>query len=63
MAQQNQEVLSAEERARRVYNLSLELRTTEQQKKDTAGGFRDEIKRIKAEIKDLLTETPIEAEE
>jgi hypothetical protein len=38
----------------RVYNLTLELAQIKQQKKDAMGGFRDEIKRIEGEIKDIL---------
>ena len=40
--------------AERVYNLYVLLQQTKQQKKDAAGGFRDEIKRIENEIKDIL---------
>ena len=38
----------------RVYNLTRDLALTKQQKKDAADGFRDEIKRIEGEIKDIL---------
>ena len=40
--------------AERVYNLNIELAQMEQQKKDSARGFRDEINRIKGEIRDIL---------
>lgn len=40
--------------AERVYNLYVELQRTKIQKKDAAAGFRDEIKRIENEIKDIL---------
>jgi hypothetical protein len=38
----------------RVFQLVQELETTKLQKKATAKGFNDEIKRINEEIKELL---------
>jgi len=40
--------------AERVYNLYVEMQQIKSQKKDAAAGFRDEIKRIENEIKDIL---------
>lgn len=38
----------------RIYNLNAELLRIERQKKDAGAGFRDEIKRIKNEIKEIF---------
>lgn len=49
-----EEQLTQEEREKRVYNLTVELKDTEVKKKATNKAFSEEIKRIKAEIKDLV---------
>lgn len=46
-----------------VYNLTLELAEQEELKKAAAAGFREEIKRIKAEIADLIKDKEEEKEE
>lgn len=38
----------------RVYNLTVELAEQERLKKDSMAAFNDEIKRIKAEIKQII---------
>lgn len=43
-----------------VYNLVVELATTKAQKKASNAAFTEEIKRIEAEIKDLI-EAAVEA--
>lgn len=48
------EVVTVNTDAERVYNLYIELERTKTQKKDAAAGFRDEVKRIEHEIKDIL---------
>lgn len=50
------------EQADRVYNLTKDLLTIQQNKKDTVAGFNEEIKRIKAEINDVLKESEGEAD-
>lgn len=40
----------------RVYNLTIELKEAKAAKKAAMGGHTDEIKRIEAEIKEVLTE-------
>lgn len=42
------------QKASRVYNLTIELMQVISQKKAAVGGFNDEIKRIKAEIVDVV---------
>jgi len=49
------EVLTQEEREKRVYNLTLEEEDLRREKKSIVGGYNAELKRLKAEIKDLLT--------
>lgn len=44
-------------KADKVLELSLELMEAEQDYKDTAKAHRENIKRVKAEIKELLEET------
>lgn len=41
----------------KVYQLTEELLTTQNQKKASMRGFNDEIKRIKKEIEELISET------
>lgn len=50
------ETLSKEERQKRVFNLSLEEEDLRRQKKSVVGGYNAELKRVKAEIKDLLSD-------
>jgi hypothetical protein len=46
--------LTQEQKQERVYNLTVELRDMEAKKKSVSGGYNAEIKRLKAEIKDLV---------
>jgi hypothetical protein len=48
------ENLSQEERQKRVYNLTVELKDTEVKKKATNKAFGEEVKRLKDEIKYLI---------
>lgn len=50
------------EQAERVYNLIKDLIVLQRNKKDTVAGFNEEIKRIKAEIEDVLKESEGEAD-
>lgn len=43
-----------EQNETRVYNLTAELIQTKQQKKDSNTAFNDEIKRIQAEITEII---------
>jgi hypothetical protein len=40
----------------KIYNLVVELEEAKRDKKDTVKGYNENIKRIQAEIKELLTE-------
>ena len=50
----NQNISIDTEMATRVYNLVVELAATKTQKKASTTAFNEEIKRIEAEIKDLI---------
>lgn len=50
----NEMVLTKEEREAKVYALEVELTEAVIEKKSFVGGSNDNIKRIKAEIKDLI---------
>lgn len=50
------DVTSNPEIAERVFNLYKDILALEVQKKDATAGFADEIKRVKAEIKQLIEE-------
>jgi formiminotetrahydrofolate cyclodeaminase len=50
-----EEQLSQEEREKRVYNLTVELKDTEVKKKATTKAYNEEIKRLKSELKDLIS--------
>lgn len=45
-----------QDRANKVYNLTIELAQVVEEKKAAAGGFRDEVKRIQKEINDIVDE-------
>jgi hypothetical protein len=40
----------------KIYNLVIELEIAKKNKRDTVRAHNDEVKRIQAEIKDLLTQ-------
>ncbi|CAK0773733.1 hypothetical protein CCP3SC5AM1_880007 [Gammaproteobacteria bacterium] len=44
----------------KVYNLYLELVQAEKDKKDTGKAHAENIKRIKAEIKEIIDNLPVE---
>jgi hypothetical protein len=41
----------------KIYNLVVELEIAKKNKRDTVKAHNEEVKRIQAEIKELLTET------
>lgn len=47
--------LPSVDRPTQIYNLTVELLEAERDKKDTVKGYSENIKRIKKEIKDILT--------
>ena len=47
--------ISQEEKQAKVYQLNVELADVAAKKKSMMGGFNDELKRLKAEIKDLIS--------
>jgi hypothetical protein len=47
-------------REEKVYNLVIELETTKRNKRDIVKGYNEEIKRIQAEIKEILADAPAE---
>jgi hypothetical protein len=55
--------LTQEELAAKVLQLTIELQATEKRKKDVVAGYNDELKRLKAEIKELITGDDKEDEE
>ena len=50
------------DQAERILNLTKDLSTLQRNKKDTVAGFNAEIKRIKAEIEEILKEDEGEAD-
>lgn len=52
MQQEELEQLTKEQLSDRIVNLTQELRQAEQVKKAVVGGHNDNIKRVKAEIKE-----------
>jgi hypothetical protein len=50
-----EENLSQEEREKRVYNLTVELKDMKSKKKSHMKAYGEEIKRIEGEIKDLVS--------
>lgn len=53
--QANDEVENTSDDATRVYNLNLELKRAKREKKQTTKMLSEEIKRIQAEIDEILT--------
>lgn len=51
-----EENITPEQRREKVYNLVVEIRDMELKKKSTTRSYAEELKRLKAELKDLTKE-------